>query len=84
MRTPSRISGSRALARQVAGHAAIGAGIGGALALWVLLRELDLYRTALDGSASEATALVIGASLASLFAIVAGISGFFMLSDDGV
>jgi hypothetical protein len=75
----------RVLARKLMGHAAIGAGMGGALALWILLRELDLYRMTLDGSAPEATGLIISASLVSLLAVGAGISGFvFMLFEDEV
>ena len=78
MRTTSRV-----LAHKLVGHAAIGAGMGGALALWLLLRDLDLNRMIMDGSAPEATALVVAASLTSLFAIGAGISGFvFMLFDN--
>ena len=78
MRTTSRI-----LARKLISHAAIGVAMGGALALWLLLRELDLNRMILDGSAPEAAELAVVASLASLFAIGAGISGFvFMLFDN--
>lgn len=78
MRTTSRV-----LARKLVGHAAIGAGMGGALALSLLLRELDLNRMILDGSAPEAAALVVAASLSAIFAVGAGISGFvFMLFDN--
>jgi hypothetical protein len=78
MRTTSRV-----LARKLIGHAAIGVVMGGALALWLLMRELDLNRMILDGSAPEAAELAVVASLTSLFAIGAGISGFvFMLFDN--
>ena len=57
--------------------------MGGALALWLLVRELDLNRMILDGSAPEATELAVVASLTSLFAIGAGIRAFvFMLFDN--
>jgi len=78
MRTTSRV-----LARKLISHAAIGLLMGGALTLWLLLRELDLNRMILDGSAPEATELAVVASLTSLFAIGAGISGFvFMLFEN--
>ena len=78
MRTTSQV-----LTRKLISHAAIGVAMGGALALWLLLRELDLNRIILDGSAPEATELAVIASLTSLFAIGAGISGFvFMLFDN--
>ncbi len=78
MRTTSRV-----LTRKLISHAAIGLAMGGALALWLLMRELDLNRMILDGSAPEATELVVVASLTSLFAIGAGISAFvFMLFDN--
>jgi len=78
MRTTSQV-----LTRKLISHAAIGVAMGGALALWLLLRELDLNRMTLDGSAPEATELAVIASLTSLFAIGAGISGFvFMLFDN--
>jgi hypothetical protein len=78
MRTTSRV-----LARKLISHAAIGVVMGGALALWLLVRELDLNRMILDGSAPEATELAVVASLTSLFAIGAGISAFvFMLFDN--
>jgi len=76
---------SRALARKLIGHAAIAAGIGGALALSLLLRQLDLYRMLSDGSAPEAAELVVVASVAAVCAVGAGISGFvFTLFDDEV
>src|ERR1700760_4265221 len=71
MRTTSRV-----LARKLISHAAIGAVMSGALVLWLLMRELDLNRMILDGSALETTELAVIASLASLFAIGAGISAF--------
>ena len=78
MRTTSRV-----LARKLISHAAIGVVMGGALALWLLMRELDLNRMILDGSAPEAMELAVVASLTSLFAIGAGINGFvFMLFDN--
>ena len=53
------------------------------MVLWLLMRELDLNRMILDGSAPEAMELAVVASLTSLFAIGAGISGFvFMLFDN--
>jgi hypothetical protein len=76
MRTTSRV-----LARKLISHAAIGVVMGGALTLWLLMRELN--RMILDGSAPEAMELAVVASLTSLFAIGAGISGFvFMLFDN--
>jgi len=78
MRTTSQV-----LTRKLISHAAIGVAMGGALALWLLLRELDLNRMILDGSAPEATELAVIASLTSLFDIGAGISVFvFMMFDN--
>jgi hypothetical protein len=78
MRTTSRV-----LARKLISHAAVGVVMGGALALWLLVRELDLNRMILDGSPPEAAELAVVASLTALFAIGAGISGFvFMLFDN--
>jgi hypothetical protein len=78
MRTTSRV-----LAGKLMSHAAIGVAMGGALVLWLLMRELDLNSMILDGSAPEATELAVVASLTSLFAIGAGISGFvFMLFEN--
>jgi hypothetical protein len=72
---------SRAVAHKLIGRAAIAAGIGGALSLSFLLRELDIFRMAAD--APDGAALVVTVSLACIFAIGAGIMGFsFLLSDD--
>jgi len=74
---------TRALAVKLVGPAAIGAGMGGALALSLLLRQLDLYRMMLDGSAPDATGMVVEASLACIFAIAAGVSALvWTLSGD--
>jgi hypothetical protein len=75
---------SDALAVKLAGGAALGAGIGGALTLWQLLRELDVFRMMLDSSAPETTATLVFASLISLCAVGAGVVGFTMLAEDKV
>jgi hypothetical protein len=72
---------SRAVAHRLIGQTAIAAGIGGALSLSLLLRELDIIRMAAD--APDGAALVVTVSLACIFAIGAGVMGFsFLLSDD--
>jgi hypothetical protein len=72
---------SRAAAHRLVGHTAIAAGIGGALSLSFLMRELDIFRMAAD--APNGAALLVTVSLACIFAIGAGIMGFsFLLSSD--
>jgi len=72
---------SRAVAHRLIGHTAIAAGIGGALSLSLLLRELDIFRMAAD--APEGAAMVVMLAIGCIFAIGAGIAGFsFLLSDD--
>jgi len=74
---------SRAVAKRVIGHTAIAAGIGGALSLTLLLRELDIFRMAADGASPDGAALLVTVSVACIFAIGAGIVGFsFLLSDE--
>jgi hypothetical protein len=72
---------SRAVAHKLIGHTAIAAGIGGAVSLSFLLRQLDIFRVAAD--APEGAAFLVTVSLACIFAIGAGIVGFsFLLSDE--
>jgi hypothetical protein len=74
---------SRTVAHKLIGQTAIAAGIGGALSLSFLLRELDIFRMAADGASPDGAALMITVSLACIFAVGAGIMGYsFLLSDD--
>jgi hypothetical protein len=72
---------SRAVAHRLIGQTAIAAGIGGALSLSFLMRELDIFRMAAD--TPDGSALLVTVSLGCIFAIGAGIMGFsVLLSDD--
>jgi hypothetical protein len=77
MRTNSRA----VAANRLIGHTASAAGIGGAVSLSFLLRELDIFRIAADPP--EGAALLITVSLACIFAVGAGVMGLkFLLSDE--
>jgi hypothetical protein len=72
---------SRAVAHKLIGRTAIAAGIGGALSLSLLLREMDIFRMA-DGASQDGATLLITVSLACIFAIGAGIMGVTSLLSD--
>jgi hypothetical protein len=71
---------SRAVAHRLVGRTAIVAGIGGAVSLSLLLRELDIFRMTAD--APEGAALLVTLALGCIFAIGVGIAGFSSLLSD--
>ena len=73
---------SRAVAHKLIGRTAIAAGIGGALSLSLVLREVDIFRMAADGASQDGATLLVTLSLACIFAIGAGIMGVTSLLSD--